>query len=207
MPAPPTPKEAAVPNKPTSKQLGYLKSLADRTGQTFTYPHTAGEATREIKRLQGARSMTRTERYVETTAVRDQIASGPIHEATRVGEGEIAGHGSSATWAHSRDPEPTVVEDRPAPKRMTPVVGARTELARYRVSDSERILYGQRIDGVVRVTDRPARPGGRSFLVERGLGSRAELDAVVADYLNQAQVLGIPPVAAHLQLDAQDAAA
>jgi hypothetical protein len=207
MPAPPTPKEAAVPNQPTTKQLGYLKRLADRTGQTFTYPQTAAEASREIKRLQGARSMTRTERYVETTAVRDQIATGPIHDATRVGEDEISGQGSGATWAHHRDQEPTVIEDRPILKRMTPVVGARTELARYRVSDGERILYGQRIDGVVRVSDRPAQPGGRSYLVERGLDNQAELDALIADYLHQADALDIPPVAARLQLDVLDAAA
>jgi hypothetical protein len=207
MPAPPTPKEAAVPNKPTAKQLGYLKRLADRTGQTFTYPQTAAEASREIKRLQGARSMTRTERYVETTAVKDQIATGPIHDATRVGEDEISGRGSTATWAHNRDPEPAVIKGRPAPRRMTPVVGARTELARYRVNDGERILYGQRIDGVVRVTDRSAQPGGRSFLVERGLHSKAELDALIADYLDQAKALHIPPVAARLQLDVLDAAA
>jgi hypothetical protein len=207
MPAPHTHKEAAVPNTPTSKQLRFLKSLADRTGQTFTYPKTAVEASREIKRLQGARSMTRTERYVETTAVRDQIATGPIHDATRVGEDEIAGRGSTATWAHNRDQEPTVIEDRPTPRRLTPVVGARTELARYAVNGGERVLYGQRIDGVVRVTDRPAQPGGRSYLVERGLASKAELDALIADYLQQAESLDMPPVAARLQLDVLDAAA
>jgi hypothetical protein len=196
-----------MPNTPTSKQLRFLKSLADRTGQTFTYPKTAVEASREIKRLQGAGSMTRTERYVETTAVRDQIATGPIHDATRVGEDEIAGRGSSATWAHHRDQEPTVIEDRPTPRRMTPIVGARTELARYEVSDGERVLYGQRIDGVVRVTDRPAQPCGRSYLVERGLESKAELDALVADYLKQAKTLDTPPVAVSLLVDFLDSAA
>ena len=207
MPAPHTPKEAVVANKPTTRQLGYLKSLADRTGQTFTYPKTAAEASREIRRLKTARAMTRTERYVETTAVRDQIATGPIHDATRVGEDEITGRGSTVTWAHNRDQEPTVRDDQPAPKRMPPVVGARTELARYRVSEGERILFGQRVDGVVRVTDRPARPGGRSFLVERGLDSKAELDALIADYLHQAKTLDMPPVAVSLLVDFLDAAA
>ena len=36
-------------------------------------------------------------------------------------------------------------------------VGERVELGRYRVPAGERILYGQRVDGVVRVTDVPAR--------------------------------------------------
>jgi hypothetical protein len=35
-------------------------------------------------------------------------------------------------------------------------VGERVELCRYSISDGERVLYGQRIKGVVRITDRPA---------------------------------------------------
>jgi hypothetical protein len=61
------------------------------------------------------------------------------------------------------------------------------ELARYRASGSERVLRGQRIDGVVRVSDIPAQRSGRAYLVERGLTSQAELQALVADYLAQAQ--------------------
>jgi hypothetical protein len=48
-------------------------------------------------------------------------------------------------------------------------VGRRTELARYTVPAGPRILYGQRIDGIVRVTDVPASGHGRAYLVERGL--------------------------------------
>jgi hypothetical protein len=33
------------------RQLSYLKSLANRTGQTFSYPHLAAEASAEINRL------------------------------------------------------------------------------------------------------------------------------------------------------------
>ncbi len=38
-------------SKPTKPQLAYLRSLADRTGQTFTYPHTFDDASAEIDRL------------------------------------------------------------------------------------------------------------------------------------------------------------
>jgi len=73
--------------------------------------------------------------------------------------------------------------------------GQRVELARYTISGGERILYGQRINGVVRVTDRPAGQPGRSYLIERGLerdGYEA-LKALVADYTSQAEQLdGIP---------------
>jgi hypothetical protein len=103
MPAPHTPKEHPVANQPTRRQLTYLKCLADRSGQTFTYPHTAAEASREINRLKRAKSTSRTERYVERKAVADQIATGPVRYATRVREDEIAGRGSSATWTQNRE--------------------------------------------------------------------------------------------------------
>ncbi len=60
---------------------------------------------------------------------------------------------------------PTVTETR----RHGDRVGERVELARYTVPAGERILYGQRVDGVVRVTDVPARGRGRAYLVEREL--------------------------------------
>jgi hypothetical protein len=64
--------------------------------------------------------------------------------------------------------------------------GHRVELARYTLAGGdERILYGQRVDGVVRVSDVAARGHGRAYLVERGLeedGYEA-LKALVADYL------------------------
>ena len=79
--------------------------------------------------------------------------------------------------------------------------GARVELARYWVASGERVLYGQRVDGVVRVTDVPLVPGGRAYLVERGLeeegaNANAALRALIADYLQQADALGEVPMAA-----------
>lgn len=76
----------------------------------------------------------------------------------------------------------------------TAQVGERTELARYRVADEDRVVYGQRIHGVVRLTDRPADDHGRAFLIERGLNSMDELTALVADYVDQAQRLKAPPL-------------
>jgi hypothetical protein len=187
-----------TPSKPTSRQLAYLKSLADRTGQTFTYPKTSRQASAEINRLKHTKPSSRTERYVERKLIADQIATGPI-DAARVRDDEIHGYGSSATWAQNREQEPPPVAD-PGPtasrRRRAPVVGKRTQLARYTVAEGDRILYGQRIDGIVRVTDRPAGEGGRAYLVERGLETKGELDAVVADYLEQAAKLNCPPVAA-----------
>lgn len=181
-----------MPNKPTARQLSSLKSLAERTGQTFTYPHTAAQASREIDRLKHPKASSRTERYIDRKQI-DQIATGPA-EAARVRDDEISGHGSGATWAPNRHQEPVAPEHRPAPRRVTPVVGKRTELERYTVGEGERVIYGQRIDGIVRVTDRPAGSGGRSYLVERGLETNGELQALINDYLQQATKLGQPPL-------------
>lgn len=76
-------------------------------------------------------------------------------------------------------------------------VGERVELARYATASNERILYGQRVDGVVRVTDVPASGHGRAYLVERELerDGNAALNALVADYLQQARRLDAIPMA------------
>ena len=184
-------------HKPTSRQLNYLKALAERTGQTFTYPGTMADASAEIKRLKQTQASSRTERHVERKVIADQIATGPL-DAARVREDEISGRGSSATWMQNRERETSPSNDPGsdcAPRRRAPGVGQRTELARYTVSEGERILYGQRIDGIVRVTDRPVTVGGRAYLVERELETKTELDALIADYLQQAIKLDSPPLA------------
>ncbi|MGO9976069.1 MAG: hypothetical protein ACLP01_25355 [Solirubrobacteraceae bacterium] len=79
-----------------------------------------------------------------------------------------------------------------------PTVGERVELGRYQTRTGEhRVIYGQRV-GTVRVTDVPADGRGRAFLVERELeqDGYAALLALVANYLDRANELGIPPMAA-----------
>ncbi len=81
--------------------------------------------------------------------------------------------------------------------------GARVELARYPVTAGGRVLYGQRVGGVVRVTDVPREAGGRAYLVERGLeeegtNANAALQALIADHLRQASVLDAVPMAESL---------
>ena len=55
------------------------------------------------------------------------------------------------------------------------------------------MIYGQRVLGVVRVVDVPAGGRGRRYIVERGLTSIGELEAIVADYLQQAAVWDAVP--------------
>jgi hypothetical protein len=103
MPTNPRYQEASMTSKPkrvdrpTRRQLAYLRSLASRTGQTFAYPHSRGEASREIKRLEQAQASTRTERSIERKDIADAIARGPVDGAA-VRPDEVAGFGSSATW-------------------------------------------------------------------------------------------------------------
>ena len=79
---------------------------------------------------------------------------------------------------------------------ISPSVGERVELGRYRVSSGERVLYGQRVNGVVRITDSPT-DSGRAYLVERGLeeDGYAALNALVGDYVEQAGELDDVPMA------------
>jgi hypothetical protein len=84
-------------DRPTRKQLSYLRSLANRAGQTFAYPRTAAQASREIRRLRVAQPSTRLDRALERREIADQIARGP-DDSSRVRSSEIAGWGSSATW-------------------------------------------------------------------------------------------------------------
>jgi hypothetical protein len=76
-------------------------------------------------------------------------------------------------------------------------VGERVELARYTVRVGQRVLYGQRVNGVVRVTDVPAHGSGRAYLVERELeqDGYGALKALISDYLGQAGLLDDVPMA------------
>jgi hypothetical protein len=77
------------------------------------------------------------------------------------------------------------------------------ELGRYTIEEGERILVGQRIDGIVQITDRPLGRDGRSYLVEAGISSMDQLAALVADYKAQAARLGDCPMRASL-LDSRE---
>ena len=55
--------------KPTTRQLNYLRSLANRTGQTFAYPQTIAQASAEIERLTHARSSTLVPRGDRNTLI------------------------------------------------------------------------------------------------------------------------------------------
>lgn len=169
-------------------QLAYLRNLAVQTGTTFSPPQTGHQAGCEIDRLKALKASRGTHSEIP----RDMDPAEQPY-ATAVAPGEVSGFGSQASWRTDSPVAPGA-----AAKRSE--VGELTELARYEVHSGERVLYGQRIDGCVRITDRPACGPGRSYLVERELqrdGLQA-LNALVADYLQQAGELDEVPMATNI---------
>ncbi|MGI8622989.1 MAG: hypothetical protein ACR2NB_05770 [Solirubrobacteraceae bacterium] len=73
-------------------------------------------------------------------------------------------------------------------------VGPRKQLGRYPTPHGDRVLLAQRVDGHVRVTDRPTARNQRSYVVARWVRSLAELQALTADYLAEAQRYGDCPM-------------
>ena len=60
-----------------------------------------------------------------------------------------------------------------------PTVGERVELGRYQISSGERVLYGQRVNGVVRLTDNPhpaGAPTSSSAALKRTATPRSSAD-------------------------------
>jgi hypothetical protein len=180
-------------NDPRPRQLGYLKSLAAQTGTSFTYPKTSGQASREIKRLLALKEAGHSELAIRPSDIEAEPVGSELVYATAVQPGEVVGFGSAASWRKAA-PKQTV------PAVADPQVGQLTELERYIVSGGERVLYGQRIKGSVRITDRPAAGAGRSYLVERELeqDGYSALKALVADYTSQARDLDAIPMASSI---------
>lgn len=83
---------------PTSKQLRYLKRLAERSGETFPYPRTKAAASREIERLKGRPSSQRSDVVRERRA----LSSARRGDAAAVRPAEVSGYGSAAHWAGGR---------------------------------------------------------------------------------------------------------
>ena len=177
---------AVAEASPSTKQLRYLRSLALQTATTFVAPTSRRQAGSEIARLTKLRERGAAPNFEDLPDGQESFAY-----ATTVAPDEVTGFGANTSWSHRSAPS------IPAPPPSAQV-GERTELARYIVADSERVIYGQRINGHVRVTDRPASGSGRSYLVERELerDGYAALKALVTDYLAQARALDAVPMAA-----------
>ena len=93
--------------KPTSKQLAYLRALAERTGTTFIPPTTSRQASSEINRLRALPHSSAGERTRERRQVQRDLAERP-DDATAIRARDLRGYGSDARWAH----RPVDIEER-----------------------------------------------------------------------------------------------
>jgi hypothetical protein len=88
-----------TPQPPSARQLNYLKALANRTGQTFTYPKTSRAASAEIQRLETVRDSNRTEQEPERIDLAAEQVARDANCDVSLDPSEIEGYGSSATWS------------------------------------------------------------------------------------------------------------
>lgn len=88
-----------TPTPPSARQLNYLKALANRTGQTFTYPKTSSDASREIQRLKTVRPTSRVELELERLDLAAERAARDANCDVPIRRSEIEGYGSTATWS------------------------------------------------------------------------------------------------------------
>jgi len=93
---PPSP---TTTDRPTPRQLRYLRTLTGLAGQTFTTPRTRRQASAEIRRLRHAPS----DRTGQIARERDQITRDLQErrgDAVRFGTDEVSGYGSNCQWSH-----------------------------------------------------------------------------------------------------------
>lgn len=171
---------------PTERQLRYLRALALASGTTFCQPATRRQASREIDRMRLRDRSLEMSRPEQDATEREQLTY-----ATAVHPDEISGFGSSASWKTNGPPP-----QRPA----RPPRGAQepTEIGRYKLTAGQRVIYGERVNGRLRVTDRPSAPApGPSYVVEHDLedDGHSALLALLADYIQRALELDEVPMA------------
>jgi hypothetical protein len=97
MPTTPDQEASMSHTPPSPRQLSYLKALAERTGQTFQWPHSSAAASSEIKRLKRTRPSTELERAIDRFGDTRSIEA--AQDAVEVHGFEVVGYGSTATWS------------------------------------------------------------------------------------------------------------
>jgi hypothetical protein len=97
--------------------------------------------------------------------------------------------------------EPKTDREGAAMNATAPATGEQKVLADYECDEGTRQLVGQRIDGRVALSDMPAAPQGKVYLIERHVPCKRELDGLVDDYLALAAELGRPPLRGDWILD------
>ena len=169
---------------PTTRQLRYLRLLAERTGTTFSVPANRGEASRSIEDLQGRKRDPEAPWNRPGSAAEEPPTYGPaVHDT------EVSGFGSTARWRHDAPATPRTA-------RSPKVVRTSREVGRYELAGTVRVLRAEREEDAVRLIDRPAAGHGTCYLVEPDISmdDDSSLDALVTDYVRRAERLGKVPM-------------
>jgi len=99
MPTTPHQEDSMTAKPPSARQLNYLNALANRAGQTFTYPTTSREASKQIQRLKALSPSSRVELAVERADIAAEHAARKANCDVPVDLSETEGYGSTATWS------------------------------------------------------------------------------------------------------------
>ncbi len=171
-------------NRPTDRQLRFLKSLAEQTGTSFTYPKTRWQASREVERLVELKDSGCTPpSEMEETDERSLVY------ATAVADHEVSGYGSTATWSQAPVDDPLCV------------CGHR--LSRHSSQGDTRCLDVEHRTELIGAFDE-GRDGPIAYCEclrfddgsePRRTGGYSALKALVADYIEQAHRLDAIPMA------------
>jgi hypothetical protein len=86
----------AASDRPTAKQLRYLRALADQTGTTFATPTTRRQASEAIDELSRRPTEDRATRRRDRRGISDDLAT--ARPDSSVLPDEISGYGSGAHW-------------------------------------------------------------------------------------------------------------
>jgi hypothetical protein len=86
----------AASDRPTAKQLRYLRALAEQTGTTFATPTTRRQASEAIDELSRRPAEAGSTRRNDRRAISDDLATAGPDSSIR--PEEISGYGSGAHW-------------------------------------------------------------------------------------------------------------
>jgi hypothetical protein len=88
-------------NGPTKPQIELLKDLTEQTDGSFAWPATSGEASKEIRRLLKEKKTPGADRRRERREL-DRSFAERSGDAAAFRDDELAGYGSTASWAGHR---------------------------------------------------------------------------------------------------------
>ena len=145
---------------------------------------------------------------IERKQIADQIATGPVDDAPASARTRSPGAAAPPPGPRTASESPSRHRTARPPTAATPVIGERTELARYtrRRGRAGHLRPARSTASSASPTGPPARADAPTWS-SAAWRARPSCDALVADYLAQAKRLDMPPLGAHIALEDLEAVA